>query len=289
MNILVIGGTRYFGIPMVAQLIKEGNRVTIATRGLTSDLFGNDVNRIKLDLEDEDSVRSGLKDKGYDVVIDKMGYCSNEMKWILESVKCDRFIHMSTAGVYTLDHKDIKEDEFDPTKGELIWCGRRELSYDDVKRNAERALFQIYTKTDCVAVRVPFVLGENDYTRRLLFYVEHIIDSKPMYIDNPDETFCVAKCDEISDMLVCLCKSDFTGSINGCSEGLISVRQILDYISFRTGRTPMLDDGGDVAPYNGTRTNSLNTDKAIDLGIRFSNVDTWIYDLLDHYLMNKIS
>ena len=33
MNILVIGGTRYFGIHMVNKLLEQGHRVTIATRG----------------------------------------------------------------------------------------------------------------------------------------------------------------------------------------------------------------------------------------------------------------
>ena len=31
MNILVLGGTRFFGIPMVKALIKQGHNITIAT------------------------------------------------------------------------------------------------------------------------------------------------------------------------------------------------------------------------------------------------------------------
>ena len=33
MKILVIGGTRYFGIHMVNKLLEQGHEVTIATRG----------------------------------------------------------------------------------------------------------------------------------------------------------------------------------------------------------------------------------------------------------------
>lgn len=33
MKILVIGGTRFFGIPMVHELLQKGHQVTIATRG----------------------------------------------------------------------------------------------------------------------------------------------------------------------------------------------------------------------------------------------------------------
>ena len=46
MNILVIGGTRFFGIPMVDKLLEAGHDVTIATRGLSPDSFGGRVKRI---------------------------------------------------------------------------------------------------------------------------------------------------------------------------------------------------------------------------------------------------
>ena len=49
MNILVLGGTRFFGVHLVRELIKQGHKVTIATRGNKVDEFGDRVNRIKVD------------------------------------------------------------------------------------------------------------------------------------------------------------------------------------------------------------------------------------------------
>ena len=46
MKILVIGGTRFFGIHMVKELLDRGHDITIATRGLTPDNFGDKVKRI---------------------------------------------------------------------------------------------------------------------------------------------------------------------------------------------------------------------------------------------------
>lgn len=46
MQILVIGGTRFFGIHMVNELLKLGHDVTIATRGKSSDGYGDNVQRI---------------------------------------------------------------------------------------------------------------------------------------------------------------------------------------------------------------------------------------------------
>ncbi len=284
MNILVIGGTRFFGIPMVHRLIERGDDVTIATRGLAADDFGDRVKRIRLDISDEQSARGALNGRQYDVVIDKMGYCSNEIKWILESLRCDRFIHMSTAGVYQMDHFGITEDEFDGRQGELVWCDRRELPYDDVKRNAERVLCQLYPDLNWVSVRSPFVLGKNDYTRRLLFYVERTLTGRPIAVDNLDNRFSVCACNELSDFLVFLTDSTVRGPVNACAEGVISLREILNYIEDRTGRCPRLSLEGDVAPYNGTRDNSLNTNRAKIAGFAFDDVHTWIYRLLDYYI-----
>ena len=72
MNILVIGGTRFFGIHMVNELLAAGHDVTIATRGKASDSFGDKVKRIFLERTKEESVREALSGTHYDVVIDNM-------------------------------------------------------------------------------------------------------------------------------------------------------------------------------------------------------------------------
>lgn len=46
MKVLVLGGTRFFGIHMVKDLINKGYDITIATRGKTMDEFGDAVSRI---------------------------------------------------------------------------------------------------------------------------------------------------------------------------------------------------------------------------------------------------
>ena len=79
MNILVIGGTRFFGIHMVNELLAAGHEVTIATRGLASDSFDDRVKRIVLDHSKPESVRQALAGIHFDVVIDKIAYCSNNI------------------------------------------------------------------------------------------------------------------------------------------------------------------------------------------------------------------
>lgn len=284
MDILVIGGTRFFGIPMVEELLNAGHHVTIATRGLSADSFGSSVQRLILDRTDAQSVRDALSGRRFDVIIDKLAYCSNDIKSVMDAADFDQYIQMSTTAVYEPKHINTVESDFDALSKELIWCGRPDFPYAEIKRQAECALWQQYPDRNWIAVRYPFVIGKDDYTKRLLFYVEHVMKSIPMFIDNPDCQMGFIRSDEAGKFLAFLAGKDFRGAVNGASEGTISVREILDFVEQKTGKKAIIEASGDPAPYNGESEYSINTDKAAALGFRFSRLRDWIYDLLDYYI-----
>jgi len=284
MKILVIGGTRFFGIHMVKELLKNGHDVTIATRGNTPDEFGDKVKRIVLERTNQASMKAALSGTHYDVVIDKIAYCSNDIKYVMEAVDCDKYIHMSSTAVYDPKHMNTVESDFDEMANELVWCDRGAFPYAQIKRHAEYALAQEYSDRNWIAVRYPFVIGEDDYTKRLLFYVEHTMKSIPMNIDNVDCQMGYIRSDEAGKFMAFLAEKDFKGAINGSAKGTISLKEILEYVEGRTGKKAILDVKGDVAPYNGEPAYSINTDKAEALGFRFTNLKDWIYDLIDYYI-----
>ncbi len=284
MNILVIGGTRFFGVHMVYELLKNGHNVTIATRGLTPDSFGDSVNRMVLDHTDSESMKKALGGLQFDVVIDKVAYCSNDIKYAMDAIHCDKYIYMSSTAVYNLNHQNIREAEFDGMAGKLKWCNRQDASYSEVKKQAEYALWQKYNDRKWIAVRYPYVVGADDYTKRLLFYVKHTIEGKPMYIDNPDNQMSFIHSVEAGRFIAHLVDRDVIGAVNGCSYGTISIREILDYIEKKTGKKAVLSDIGEVAPYNGTAAHSVNIDRAAELGFEFSDLNSWMYGLLDTYI-----
>ncbi len=284
MKIIVIGGTRFFGIHTVNELLKCGHDVTIATRGKSIDEYGDKVNRIVMERTNEASVKNALRGTHYDVVIDKLAYCSNDIKYVIDAVDCDRYIYMSTTSVYDPKHINTIETDFDGTTKELIWCDRRAFPYEEIKRQAECALWQKYANRKWVAVRYPFVIGKDDYTKRLLFYVEHVVKSIPMKIDNLDCQMGFIRSDEAGKFMAYLVDKDVTGAFNGCAEGTISLKEILDYVEKKTGMKAIIDEAGDDAPYNGEPEYSINTEKARSLGFSFTKLQDWIYDLLDYYI-----
>ena len=284
MKILVIGGTRFFGIHMVNELLANGHDVTVATRGKASDKYGNKVKRIVFERTNEESVRNALSGTHYDVIIDKIAYCSNDIRYVLDVVDCDKYIHMSSTSVYNPKHINTIESDFDGFSTDFVWCDRFAFPYEQIKRQAEYALWQKYSDRNWIAVRYPFAIGKDDYTKRLLFYVEHITKSIPMNVDNLDYQMSFIRSDEAGKFMAFLVDKDTTGAINGSAEGTISIKEILDYVEKKTGKRAIIAKDGDNAPYNGEPEYSINTEKANTLGFKFSVLQDWIYELLDYYI-----
>ena len=232
----------------------------------------------------------------------------------MDTIDCDRYIHMSSTAVYNPKKLDTIEEDFNGQERPVIWCNRPDFPYDEIKRQAEYALWQEYSDRNWLAVRYPVVLGKDDYTNRLKFYVDHVISGTPMYIDNIDYQMSYIRSDEAGRFMAYLVDKDisgvfngayngvYNGAFNGASDGTISLREIINYVEERTGKqavlvkadkkdesvyesdTDMEPQVVDKAPYNGDTEFSINTSKAKELGFEFSDIKDWIYDLLDYYI-----
>ena len=285
MNILVAGGTRFFGIPMIERLIADGHEVTVATRGRTPDDFGSKVKRLIFDRLDEAGIADALDGRSYDVVIDKIAYSSNDVKRLLDHVECRKYVLMSTSSVYENIGRDTPESAFAPGKYPLRWCERADSDYSEVKRQAECALVQSYPQQKYTAVRYPVVIGRNDYTGRLRFYVERILAGEPMYIDDMDSRISFIHETEAGEFLAYAAENDISGPVNGCGSGDISIAEIIGYIERKTGRKALLSEKGAAAPYNGYPPfATLDTSKAEASGFVFGDVKKSVFNTIDAYL-----
>ena len=281
MKVLVVGGTRYFGIPMVNALLRNGHEITIATRGNSKPDFEGSVEYIVMDRMDSSSVKNALAGCHFDVIIDKIAYSSNDVKALLENVSCDKYIQMSTCSVYPKEHAGILEDEFRPEEYELHWKDRIE-NYEETKRQAERAALEFMAPDNISFVRYPIVMGENDYTGRLDFYIEHINNQKPMNIDDMDMSMAFIYEPDAGEFIAYLADHFVAGPINGCSKDTVKISDIVEYTENGLGKKAVISQQGDNAPYNGFEdTFSLNTDKAEATGYRFRETKDWLYPLLD--------
>ncbi len=281
MNILFLGGTRFFGVHAVRALLARGHAVTLLTRGITEDPFGDSVQRIHADRASAPDMLAALDGRHYDIVCDNIAYCSNDVRALLDAVSCDRYVLTSSASVYPTLALRTPESAFDPLAYPLSWCSRADHTYDEIKRQGECALFQAYPAIRGTALRYTYVVGEDDYTRRLRFYVAHVLTGKPMHLENPEGHISFIRSDEAGRFLAWSAEQDFTGPINANSTGTVAHGDIVAYVEEKTGRKAVFSPDGEPCPYNGDDSFSLDVSRADDLGFTFTDVNNWFHPLLD--------
>lgn len=284
MEVLVLGGTRFFGKVLVNKLIDMGYNVTIATRGLTKDNYGDKVSRIVLDRESKESIEVALKDKKFDVIYDNLCYSPNSAKIICDIIKdkTKKYIVVSSSAVYDFK-RCIKEEDFNPNKYKIKYGERQDFSYAEGKRLAEAVIFQNY-KIPTIAVRLPVVLSEDDYTKRLYSYVENVIEKNSFNSNNMNCDLSFISATEAGEFLAFLSGIEYEGQINAACEGSITLNEIITYIEKSTNTKAIIKENGKSGAYNGMFDCSLDISKAKSLGFKFKEVRSFIFALIDKYI-----
>ncbi|TPV38806.1 NAD-dependent epimerase/dehydratase family protein [Bacillus dicomae] len=283
-KVLVLGGTRFFGKHLVEALLQEGYDVTIATRGITEDPFGSAVKRLTVDREDEQQLANCLEGKSYDIVYDNLCYSSNAAKIVCEVLKgkTKKYIMTSSMAIYE-PALNLLEEDFNPYGYAIAYGDRNDFNYGEGKRVAEAVVFQQAT-FPVVAVRFPVVIGENDYTKRLQFYVEHIVKQESIAVDHLDGKLSFIHEEEAGQFLAWCGMKDIEGPINACSNGVVSTREIIHFIEENTGIKALVQKVGDNgAPYNELINCTLHNGKANELGFPFRELKIEIEKVLHYY------
>ncbi|SET57503.1 Nucleoside-diphosphate-sugar epimerase [Oceanobacillus limi] len=278
---LVFGGTRFFGKDLVRSLLDRGVQVTIATRQSSEDSFGEEVDRLKVDRFDEGSIHSAVEGREWDVVFDQLCFSSKDAQIAVEALegKVQRYVFTSTLSVYD-NGEAMPEEYFNPYTYELKMVSKDEVSYQEGKRQAEAYFFQ-QSNLPVVAMRIPIVLGEEDYTERLWHYVNQIKEGNAVYFPNPKVEMCFIHQREAGDFLSWIAESDYTGPINACANGQISMEDLVSNIEEQTGREATITTEEKLtSPYGIEQTWSLSNEKATNLGYAFTELRAWLPELI---------
>jgi nucleoside-diphosphate-sugar epimerase len=284
---LILGGTQFVGKRLVQLLLDEGVEVTIATRGMTVDSFGNQVSRLIINRENAETLKSAFKDKKWDVVFDQTCYSSQEALDSLEVLtgKVQKYIFTSSQAVYDFgaNHSEVS---FKPLDFKPIVKTRKDyigyVGYQEAKRAAEAILFQ-NADIPVAAVRFPIIIGKDDYTNRLRFHVEHIKEGKPMFIEHPNFRYSFIDSGEAASFLYSIANSDYQGPVNPGSAEDISLSELIGLIEDHLGTKAKLSEEGEHSPYNLPGSWSVNTDLVQSLGCTFTSLDRLLKSLILYY------
>ena len=287
MRVLVLGGSLYMGAHLVENLLEAGHRVTIANRGQSPDPFGSRVAQLRLDRTDSQSVRTALTGQQFDWVFDNVAYSSIEVRDVLDCVSPARYILTSTVSVYPEMHGGILEAEMDTRHYPLRWVTRDAVTYDEMKRQAECALFQAYPGVSSAAVRLPLIMAKNDRSGRLSGYAHMIARGEPINIDNQDSRLDFIHAPDAGRFLNWLAGQPIEGPVNASGQGSATIGELVAAIERLCGRGAIISPEGAPAPLRGYTTYGLNTEKARTGGYRFEQISTWLEDTLSFYLSKQ--
>ncbi|MFC5650068.1 NAD-dependent epimerase/dehydratase family protein [Paenibacillus solisilvae] len=283
-KVLILGGTRFFGKKLVERFIRHQAEVTIVTRGLTEDSFGDAVRRLHVDRTDADALREALGSEAYDLVYDNICYMpetAEEAVRLFEN-RTGKYIVTSSVSVYPFDEERISEAAFDPYSYALPDPAPATIDYGEGKRLVEAVLFR-HASFPAAAVRFPIVLGHDDYTRRLHFHVEHVQNGEPMGIPNLDAKISFIDADEAADFLFWLGQSTVTGPVNACSDGETTPGQLLSWIEQATGKKAVVRSETEAinrSPFGIPASWYFDNAKAQKEGFEFRQLNEWMPKLI---------
>ena len=281
---LILGGTRYFGKRLVQALLGEGTQVTIVTRGILAHLPAANVTHIAADRENTPVLKQALANAGeWDVIFDNICYSSNDAAAACEIFKnrTRRYVHTSTQSIYISMGRQ-RESDFDPYKHKIRLGGRADFDYGEAKRQAEAVFFQ-RADFPVSAVRIPIVAGPDDYTGRLNFHIDRVKSGRVLVIPNLAAETCFISSAEAALFLRWCADQSFTGPVNACADGRISIGKIIGLIEQAAGTRANIKPTGseaDHSPFVGGNSRYLDNSHARELGFEFSSLESWLPQLI---------
>ncbi|QHT59128.1 NAD-dependent epimerase/dehydratase family protein [Paenibacillus lycopersici] len=283
-NVLVLGGTRFFGLKLVERLLAAGDAVTILTRGGTPNPFGARAKHIQADRKDFAAVRQALANERYDVVYDNICFQPQEAEDAVKlfAGRTGQYVVTSTLSVYPFGGPSNAESAFDAHRYELPATYAADTDYGEGKRLVEAVLLQ-KAPFPVAAVRFPIVLGADDYTRRLHFHVEHVLRGQPIGIPVPDAPLSFIDADEAAAFLDWIGRSGAEGAFNACSAGDITPGEIVKRIERASGKAAIVlpeTDKADGSPFGVPGAWRMDTARAEAAGYAFRKLDDWMTPLI---------
>ena len=282
MKILIIGGNRFFGKRLASKLANNHD-LYLLNRGNLDDGLGDRVKRFKCDRNDFSTFSQNVKNHHWDIVFDHCCYNAQQAREVCKAFKdrVSKYIFISSQSVYE-EGSNLNEDCFKPLNYTFKTDVDQSSQYAEAKRQAEAVLFK-EASFSLIAVRLPIVQGEDDYTERLLFHINIVKQSKGIYFPNLEAKISFIHSWDVANSLESLMDLDFEGAINIASSLPIKLSDLMKIIEDTVGRKAIYtsrDDQGSFSPYGINSDWFMSTDEMKYRGIEISSISEWLPRLI---------
>jgi 2'-hydroxyisoflavone reductase len=246
MRALVIGGNRFLGVELTAQLLAAGHEVTLLNRGNLVDPFGARVQRLKAD-RSTDAFDAALSGTIWDAVIDFALFDGPQAARLLRVLegRVGHLIAISTGQVYLVrTPRPVIGTEAD-YEGAVLGASpspaeEPDWRYGVEKRDVEQALAA--SSMPFTTLRLPMVHGGRDPKRRIDSILWRLMDRGPILLTQPEapvrQVFSGAV---VRAVLASLAKGPTRRAFNLAWSEALTARTFVEQVARVFGGTPRIE------------------------------------------------
>jgi nucleoside-diphosphate-sugar epimerase len=167
MKVLVMGGTRFVGRPVVARLLAEGHAITVFTRGRQPVPAG--VRHLRGD-RTVDSDLAALNGEDFDVIIDSSGRTLEDTRRVVAHTGAPRhrLVYVSSAGVYA---------------DSVLWPLEEDAPIDPASRHAGKGETEAWLQSEGIpftSFRPTYIIGPGNYNPIERWFFDRLLHDRPV-------------------------------------------------------------------------------------------------------------
>ena len=191
MEILMMGGTRFVGRPLVGHFLRAGHQVCLFTRGKQP--LPEGVEHIRGDRSDAAGL-AGLQGRQFDVIVDSSGRTLLDTQSVLAITGAPRhrLVYVSSAGVYA-DNPRLPLDESAPT--------------DPASRHAGKAETESWLQAEGIpftSFRPTYIYGPGNYNPVENWFFDRIVHGRPVPI--PGDGTTITQLGHVEDLATAMAR-----------------------------------------------------------------------------------
>ena len=191
MRILVMGGTRFIGVYLTQQLVRDGHEVVLFNRGKKP----SPVPGLKVITGDRTVAAdlNQLAGESFDAIFDNNGRELSDTQPLVDlfNGKVQHFVYMSSAGVY------LKSDEMPHTEGDAEDPKSRHKGKNDTEA------YLIQSGIPFTSIRPTYIYGPQNYNDLDAWYFDRILQNRPVPIPGHGQHLTqLGHCGDLADAMV---------------------------------------------------------------------------------------
>ncbi len=171
MRILIMGGTRFIGVYLTKELVKQGHEVVLFNRGNKPAPVAG-ITQIHGDRKDTNQLKEKLASESFDAIFDNNGRELSDTQPLVEifNDQVKHFVYVSSAGVY------LKSDQMPHIEGDEV---------DPNSRHKGKFATESYLEKSGIpwtSIRPTYIYGPQNYNDLEAWFFDRIVRNRPIPI-----------------------------------------------------------------------------------------------------------